>query len=413
MPSPSTNSQQSNIVEELQDLLGSPVVFIAWPRGVKGSRRKWRDLNPSHMTSEYLAKLPRGNIGVALGEVSGGLCAIDIDSEDFVAPFEHANPWTARTLQTHGSRGRVFWVRISGDYPASSKLKAIGGVVGEFRATGNQSIVWGIHPDTKQPYKRILPAPAVCIAYDEIRWPAGVVPPLLQSSGVKEQMSSRADDAVCVRAVVSCSGSIPLQFSHVQPACGVQGLTDAMRSKVESCLPTGPHQNNRLLFQLARRLKFVEGISNAALTEAFNLWHERTAALGFLRSEQSKDDYAGEFWQAVAKAKTPPQIFESAVKLARSSPLPPEASLFESEPGKLVCAICYQFHLQTPEGETWYLPCRKCHDELGIHWTSVARYLARLVGASVIEMREPARMSHIPSERRAARYVWKGSSVEN
>ncbi|MGC3958415.1 MAG: hypothetical protein QM813_10875 [Verrucomicrobiota bacterium] len=282
-------------------------------------------------------------------------------------------------------------------------MKTVEGVdVGEFRADGNQSIIWGIHPGTKMPYTRPLNVPAARIAFDEISWPAGVVSPLLHSSGDVESRRRRVED------VVSGVSPVPVQVNLVQCAHGGNSLPEVLRAKVESCLPSGPHQNNRLLFHLARRLKWVEGITPVLLSEAFNMWHARTAALGFLRAGQSKDDYAGEFDAAVARAKTPPQIFESALNLARSNPLPPEANIFESDPAKLVCAICFQLHLQTPDGETWYLPSRKCNEHLGIHWTSVARYLARLTGAGVIVQVEPARMSNILSERRSPRYIWKG-----
>ena len=57
----------NEIVAELKELLGEPVVFIKWPKGVKGTKRKWKHLRAKHMTLEYLSELPSGNIGVALG----------------------------------------------------------------------------------------------------------------------------------------------------------------------------------------------------------------------------------------------------------------------------------------------------------------------------------------------------------
>lgn len=412
MPSPSTNSHQSNIVQELQDLLGSPVVFIAWPRGVKGSKRRWKHLRPADMTATHLAKLPRGNIGVALGKVSGGLCAIDIDNEDFVAPFEQANPWTANTMQTHGSRGRVYWVRFNGDYPAASNLKTQAGLaVGEFRGTGLQAIVWGIHPDTKSPYQRIRNLPVARISFAQVCWPAGVVPPPLQRGRVDEMKRGRVDDDVC--SALAVLNSPPYQVNLVQCAHGDPLLTETVRAKVESFLPVGPGQNNKLLFELARRLKWLEGITPAILSEAFNLWHTQAAARGFLKKDESKDDYAGKFWDAIAKAKTPPQLFDAAVALAKSSPPPPEAEIFESPGGKLVAAVCYQLHLQTPEGENWYVPVRKAQDAVGIHWTRISGHLARLLGLGIIEMREPPRNAVDPKLRRSTRYVWKGLGIQN
>ncbi len=123
----------NEIVAELKELLGELVVFIGWPRGVKGTRRKWKHLRPEDMTPAYLSKLPRGNIGVALGEVSGGLCAIDLDSEELVQPFLAVNAHLSETLQTHGSRGCVFWIRLIGKYPDHTfKLSTVPRKSGQF-----------------------------------------------------------------------------------------------------------------------------------------------------------------------------------------------------------------------------------------------------------------------------------------
>ena len=115
----------TDIVPELNHLLGGPVVFIGWPLGIKGnSSRKWKHLRDGDMTPDYLAKLQYGNIGVSLGEPSGGLCVVDWDQERFIDPFIDLNPHLKDTLQTHGARGRSFWLRFEGDYPRrSSKLK--------------------------------------------------------------------------------------------------------------------------------------------------------------------------------------------------------------------------------------------------------------------------------------------------
>ena len=160
-------------IPDLIQLLGQPVVFIDWPRGVKGNSQKWGYLTSAHMTPQYLSKLKLGNIGVALGEASGGLCAIDIDADEFVDPFRWANPGLAETLQTHGARGCVFWLRFKGSYPKNTSfLKTESGQgVGEFRSTGSQSIIWGIHPDTQRPYEFVLKGPVVEVDFESIQWP--------------------------------------------------------------------------------------------------------------------------------------------------------------------------------------------------------------------------------------------------
>ena len=67
-------------ISRLRELLG-PAVLLPWPSGSKGNRRKWKHLQLTDMDDDYLAKLKKaGNIGVALGRVSGGLVTIDLSS---------------------------------------------------------------------------------------------------------------------------------------------------------------------------------------------------------------------------------------------------------------------------------------------------------------------------------------------
>jgi hypothetical protein len=70
----------------LQDVFG-PCVFLKWPRGMKGDKRKWKHLFLDDMTPKYLSNIMDGNTGIALGKVSNGLCAIDLDDDDLVQPF--------------------------------------------------------------------------------------------------------------------------------------------------------------------------------------------------------------------------------------------------------------------------------------------------------------------------------------
>src|SRR5260370_40011241 len=130
-------------VPELLELLG-PAVLIGWRLGSKGTRKKWGHLTLADMTPDYLAKLKRGNIGVALGEVSGGLCALDLDIDPLVEPFLAVNPCLSDTLATRGNRGRVWWIKFDRPYPKSANLKNDSrDDIGEFRSNGEQSIIWG------------------------------------------------------------------------------------------------------------------------------------------------------------------------------------------------------------------------------------------------------------------------------
>ena len=156
-----------------------PALLLPWPASSKGGRRKWKHLQLSDMDEgSHLAKLAKaGNIGVALGEVSNGLVTIDLDQDSYVDAFLGANPLLTKTLRTRGSRGCNIWVRCSGEYPPSRKLKnSSGEEVGEWRADGNQTIITGTHPEG-MPYRFEAENPVITIAYEAIIWPESILLP--------------------------------------------------------------------------------------------------------------------------------------------------------------------------------------------------------------------------------------------
>lgn len=173
-------------IAELRELLGQDVLLLPWPKGSKGTNVKWGHLTVADMTPEYLADLPQGNIGVALGVKSGDLVALDVDMDEMIQPFLTANPFLNDTLQTHGARGRVFWLRMDGEYPAvTRRLKTHSGMdCGEWRAGKNsQSIIHGIHPDTARPYEVVNGAKPASVKFSSIAWPIEIKnPPRLNSA---------------------------------------------------------------------------------------------------------------------------------------------------------------------------------------------------------------------------------------
>ena len=171
------------------------------------TRDVWRDRHYSDLIHE-------GNIGVLLGEPSvledGGrtwhLCSIDIDDAAAVEGFAAANPALAGTLQTVGSRGRNFWVWVEGEFPPLHKnvcwiateehesVTAKGKLIkkgepdidrpwGEWRSTGGQTVIYGVHPSGGH-YQRVVKNPPVRIKFSEIVWPAGLHLPWAKAADV-------------------------------------------------------------------------------------------------------------------------------------------------------------------------------------------------------------------------------------
>jgi P4 family phage/plasmid primase-like protien len=163
-------------------LLGNDVVLLPVPTKEKRPAVKgWPEITVERMSDpEYLAMF-NGNIGVLLGEKSGHLCSVDVDSDDDFTVFLELNPRFQETLQTKGSRGGNFWFRVAGAYPDLTTVKCADGCAwGEFRSTGGQTIIHGTHP-LGMPYQRLVDRRPIDIVFDSIVWPDDLVLPWLKS----------------------------------------------------------------------------------------------------------------------------------------------------------------------------------------------------------------------------------------
>lgn len=389
----------NEIVTELKGLLGEPVVFIRWPRGVKGTRRKWSHLRPDHMTPAYLAKLPQGNIGVALGDVSGGLCTIDVDADELIQPFLAVNPRLTETLQTRGSRGRVFWIRFTGGYPGHTfKLKThSGGEAGEFRSTGSQSIIWGIHPDTKQPYRFVIKKPVTTLEFHLLHWPPEIKNSFKMADCTEGTEETEEQTHRRTEELKSCA-PVRAPF-HSRINC----IEDALQVS----LPNKKRENNACLFKLARAIKTLEikhekKFDISQLERTFDEWYRRSEK--FLRDGQDKESYYLEFMNACQRAKFPlggVRVAEAWAK-ANSQPLPSEALRFENPKFQLLIAFLKE--LQAMAGsEPFFITLRDCAALLQQQsHSTVAVWLGALTKLGYIKV------ARAGNERKATRhlYIW-------
>ena len=163
-----------------------PAVLIPIPKGQKGPKIPgWQKLTLEDMTPEHHAGLAGGNVGVLLGEASGGLISIDADSDEFLEAFLDSNSELRECFITKGRRGGNVWLRMRGrDYPKTSKIKTADGAPwGEWRADGGQTVIYGTHPDTGNPYdnngKSVFP-----VKFEAIKWPTGLRLPWVEVAKV-------------------------------------------------------------------------------------------------------------------------------------------------------------------------------------------------------------------------------------
>ncbi len=169
----SSASTSAGIVERLRGLLGEDVVLLPVCRGEKRPIiSAWQKTTIEAMADPaYAGGLAKGNIGVLLGQASGQLCSIDFDTDGAGEEFLALNPSLHGTLRTRGSRGFNAWVRISGRYPLSGKLKDKGRLpVGEWRGDGNQTVIHGVHPSGCD-YHILHEAAPLIVDFESIIWP--------------------------------------------------------------------------------------------------------------------------------------------------------------------------------------------------------------------------------------------------
>lgn len=167
-------NSSTSVISNLQKLLGANTVFVQIAKGQKRPiLPAWQTLTIADMTPDYLSNLENGNIGVVLGDASEGLCSIDFDTEDHIAEFLELNPCMNKTLTSKGARGCNFWVRIKGEYPKLTKFRdANDNPIGEWRSTGGQTVIHGIHPSGCN-YSIVNEYSVITLPYDEIVWGKG------------------------------------------------------------------------------------------------------------------------------------------------------------------------------------------------------------------------------------------------
>ncbi|MEN9574807.1 MAG: hypothetical protein RL514_2662 [Verrucomicrobiota bacterium] len=170
-----TQDQLNHILDTVK-----PAILLPIPLGQKGSRTPgWPQTPMSKMRdAAYLQSLLAGNIGVLLGEPASGLCSIDLDTDEFADEFLALNPKLSGTLRTRGARGCNVWMWVQCEIPPTKFLKhkhlldeeGKPRKVGEWRATGCQTMIWGRHPSGVD-YTWLVDAKPIDIPFSEIIWP--------------------------------------------------------------------------------------------------------------------------------------------------------------------------------------------------------------------------------------------------
>jgi hypothetical protein len=319
-------THKPGIVDQLTDLLGEDVLLIPCRLGTKRpTDKEWQKQNAQKMSDpNYRDRLEQGNIGVALGGQSNGLCTLDFDDQQALKTFFQLNPLLRDTLRTKADRGCNLWVKIVGEYPKNQKLKAEGKDIGEWRATGHQTVIHGKHPKGMD-YRILNKVRPMEISYSQIHWPENW------------NMAQHAQ-------------SVDYQSFGTIPSGSIKPI-NTIEEAVLICLPKHESQNHRSLFQLNRALLNVTHNQGFELTvkqkrEAFEKWY---ADNPYLNPKNTKSDYREEFYEAMADARKPisEEVLKDAWEKAHTLDLPNEHEM--SEDVFLLQKLCHQ--LQTLRGQ--------------------------------------------------------------
>ncbi len=270
--------------------LGTDAVLLPVPRGQKGCKLKgWTDLTSQCMADpKHNAKLlSHGNLGVALGKQSAGLCTIDIDDDNGVAEFFDRNPELEGTLRTKGARGCNLWIRIVGDYSPSSAIKRLSGHSwGEWRADGNQTIFAGLHPKGVH-YQLCDPDAAVIeLRYDDIIWPDSVIAPRNARRGEEGGSSSilpPANYRLPSTPTTLPSTSVPstplrsTANSHLGGSDANARLHQLYEQHIAENVIALPDQRNDALVELVPKLFFT--VSARTVVDLLMMFYDRHLAI--------------------------------------------------------------------------------------------------------------------------------------
>jgi hypothetical protein len=395
---------------ELRELLGLDVLLLPCKSGTKKPVGKWKELTAAAMADPaYMARLDNGNIGVALGQRSGGLCSLDIDSDDEFSAFAETNKVISQTLCSRGARGGNLWWRLRGAYPRLTPLKKAGAAWGEWRSDGAQTIIWGRHPNGGH-YRFLRRLQPLTIDFSQIKWPANMTPALSIEPTQSDTESTQPTEFPKSPKSTERTETTDANTGGVVGAV-VLSSVQSFEEALSAARTSAPGHNHERLFTLARGAKAVELAMKRPLTETelrnlFNRWF--AAAKPHLKKELSVDDYWFEFLEGYENVKHPlgTGFIEAAWNKASTTAPPAEANQFQDLSLRRVVTFCRELWLSR-DRKPFFLSCRTLQGLLE-HPDHVraARWLRGLCRAKILAVVEAGGAK----SRRASRYQYLPST---
>ncbi|MBN2025120.1 MAG: hypothetical protein JW809_20250 [Pirellulales bacterium] len=181
---------------------------------------------------------------------------------------------------------------------------------------------------------------------------------------------------------------------------------ETIRRLVLGSLPAGPGHRNRQVFDLARALRALPTLSDAAVEDldilrpSVLLWHNEGVRRELIRTEPFEETWI-DFLRAWPKIRFPQgaEPMTAILQRARQAPPPPAAARYEQAGLRLLVALCRELQRAAGE-EPFFLACRTAGRLLDVSHVQASRWLFLLAHNRAIELVERSQQGH----RRANRY---------
>ena len=343
--------------------------------GTKKPTCEYKHWLSTRQTEQDIRKLFVGDVGVGviLGAVSGNLYVRDFDKLSAYDQWSTTHPQLANTQPTVATMRPGMHVYCT----SANRLKTQEFDDGELRGNGSYVVA----PPSRHPdggcYSWRIPLGDGIPTVDPVK--AGMIgkpkPKKKSASGCTE-----CTEAVSLSALFSLS-SLSSLYNEKLEVEQIAGMA----------LPTSPHDNNRLLFHLARICHTIshqrcKELSQSELQAVFNQWHRLVAK--HLRTDQTRDEYLFEFLEGLKHVKYDigNEPIVQAWERANKTPVPAVAMQFENPQIRLLVGLCRE--LQRAAGdEPFYLAGRTVawllkHKE----HTTAANWLRGLVATDILKI---------------------------
>ncbi len=366
----------------------------------KPACQKWKGFQTKRPTEATIKRwfnnrADRG-MAVILGEVSGGLVCRDFDKMASYRQWAAEHPNLALTLPTVATaHGRH--VYFLADHHGIVHLGD-----GELRGGGYCLLPPSLHPDGPE-YRWLVPLPDGDLPRVEDLDAAGfrsaffldaVSPDDTHATERTETTESTDDDRGLPRSTEAIGGR--------EDFGSLQDDQDIERVILET-LPTVQGKRNRLVFELARTLKAIPRLADAAVDDLqcyVRCWHRYGVERGVIGTEPFEETWI-DFLVAWPKVKFPKgaepmtAIFQRAQEASPCS----VATRYEQDGLRLLVALCRE--LQRASGDhPFFLACRTAGRLLDVHYTTAWRWLFLLQHDGIVQEVEKGDQK----TKRASRY---------